>query len=771
MAKPATLVMLIVLSLCHSAAGWCAGSQLPAWAALPYPVTPLIQSGGGSLLPALDSASLSANWSPRGDVSLEQQDGATVLRLGASEPAAGIRTYATVLPERLYEVGFEFRFSPDAVLQNTHEPGADNRGISGWVAPEGDDHGNTGPYEVRERRLLPGWQQHHGYIYAVGGVKRISVALDLNASQGCVYLRNMFLREVEVEAGAGLHVIHAPDGGWAERPRQAEPSPPAEPVLYHWRDPDKLFFYSAPTPEERQQGIELTSTPGEVAIAAVGLFAPRSLSSAKLSLSDLRSENGAALAPGFEWLQTHYQPRKNDYYGRGRTFSIVADAFLSRPGGVSAPAGRTTAFWLRLTIPPDARAGIYRGELRAEVDDRVLSLPAQVTVLPFSLAQPTDRTWGLYADSWRWSQRTDDQVLRELQDIKSHGIESPLLDFHKGSPIWTGDQITGWTITKEAERSMALLQRAGLRGPFLIEWWREEHDFAAKLGIPAKALEQHADKWPPQLGAAYRQAIQAFDAAWKRQGWGDWVYVGIDEPGYWKEGSPEEFRFEYDAAEAAGVKSYCTSSDLPSDPIGRPLTYHCVGDTFVESPEVARRFLDEGKQYGQSIWFYATGSYSGQVGNIYSNRYIAGLLYYQSGASGEVSWTFQRPLSDSAFDDFQRELAQPCTTLPDPERSGENLDTPQWEGIRQAWYDYRYADTLAQEIESAKRDPSRAELALRVESDFALLLAEVPWSPRGSSAPVVSSTTCDAWRARIAELILMLTSDRPSVLDSRTPGQ
>lgn len=171
------------------------------------------------------------------------------------------------------------------------------------------------------------------------------------------------------------------------------------------------------------------------------------------------------------------------------------------------------------------------------------------------------------------------------------------------------------------------------------------------------------------------------------------------------------------------------------------------------------------------MWFYATGAYSGQIGNLHSNRYIAGLLYYQSGASGEVSWTFQRPLADSAFDDFQGELAQPCITLPDPERPGENLDTPPWEGLRQAWYDYRYAATLAEEIARAKRDPSRVELASQVERQFASLLAEVPWSPRGSSAPVVSGTICDAWRSRLAELIVALSSGRPSILDSHPPAQ
>jgi hypothetical protein len=92
---------------------------------------------------------------------------------------------------------------------------------------------------------------------------------------------------------------------------------------------------------------------------------------------------------------------------------------------------------------------------------------------------------------------------------------------------------------------------------------------------------------------------------------------------------------------------------------------------------------------------------------------------------------------------------------------GENLDTLQREGIRQAWYDYRYAETLAQETELAKRDPSQAEMASRIERDFASLLAEIPWSPRGSSAAVVNNTICDAWRARVTGLILTLAPKSP----------
>ena len=107
------------------------------------------------------------------------------------------------------------------------------------------------------------------------------------------------------------------------------------------------------------------------------------------------------------------------------------------------------------------------------------------------------------------------------------------------------------------------------------------------------------------------------------------------------------------------------------------------------------------------------------MGDLRRNRFAVGFLLYQMGAAGTMSWTFQRPFGDNPFDDFADIRGrQWCITYPDPEHPGENLDTPQWEAIRQGWLDYRYAATLAQAIDRAGRQAATKDLAREVEGEF-----------------------------------------------------
>jgi hypothetical protein len=473
-------------------------------------------------------------------------------------------------------------------------------------------------------------------------------------------------------------------------------------------------------------------------------------------MPELRSADGQALRAKFEWFEVRYQPRKTNYYGRGRTFRLVADSLWPRPNGAIAKGGQTTAFWLRFTVPAAAAPGTYKGTLTAGTVARSYALPVEIRVLPINLVDPPSRTWGLYADSWRWAKRTDEQVMRELSDIRAHGIESLLIDVGLGTALWRGERVVGWRMSSDIDRFAPLIKRAGLRGPIIVDWWEIENELAQHLSVAPEVLKQHADTWPARLGTAYLDALRAFDKEWKARGWGDWVYSGLDEPGYWKPGSPEMFRFQYDAAAAAGVPSYCTSSDLPSDPIGRPLTYHCVGSTFADAPTIAEQFLREAKQHGQHIWFYASGSYDAQVGNLVSNRWISGFLFYKTGAEGTYSWTFQRPEGPNPFDDFYHTEIQPCITYPDPEHLGENLDTPHWEAIRQGWYDYRYAATLADAIERAKQQPDKLGVVAKIEREFSRLVNSMPWSASGSSIRQETNLVCDDWRHKIIAMILRL---------------
>lgn len=738
----------MLLCFCLIALPAAAGPLTPS-PGLPYHVRPLYQQGSENLLPPMMGDPQSGVWRLRGGASVVLTGGESVLRLS---PGDGFSVSVPVTEGRLYTVELQFAFSPDT----TFAPTADEPGLNGWVEPLASGARDHGAYPIREVRVLPGWQQHRSFFYAEREVNEARLSLGLAAATGSVSVRRISLREVVAGAEAELSVVSTGRDEWAELPHAPAPAAPHAPAFYSRRDPDRLFPYSAPTAQELAQPIALRGTPGEVLIATAGLFTPVPIENVTLSLSELTSARGHALEAKFEWFDVCYRPRKTNYYGRGRTFQLVADSLRSRPRGIAADAGRTTVFWFRLTVPPSAPPGSYRGVLTAHAPAASYALAVEVRVLPFALAEVPSRTWGLYADSGRWAERTDDQVLRELSNMKAHGIESLLLDMDLGAAVWDGARVVGWHLSADVGRFVGLIRSAGLRGPLIVEWWRMEEELARHLGLSPEVMKQHADRWPPELAAAYRDALRAFDREWKERGWGDWVYSGLDEPGYWKPGSPELFRFQYDAAAAAGVPSYCTSSDLPRDAIGRPLTYHCVDSRFAASPGIAAQFLREAHECGQHVWYYASGSYDAQVGRLTPNRWITGFLLYRTGAEGAYSWTFQRPHGPDPFDDFHRREIQPCLTYPDPEHPGENLDTPHWEAIRQGWYDYRYTATLAQAIERAKRRPAARPRAAMVEGEFTRLLASLPWSADPPPAPAEATSACDAWRQQVADMILQL---------------
>jgi len=197
---------------------------------------------------------------------------------------------------------------------------------------------------------------------------------------------------------------------------------------------------------------------------------------------------------------------------------------------------------------------------------------------------------------------------------------------------------------------------------------------------------------------------------------------------------------------------------LPSDAIGKYLKYHCYGGGVFDGPERSAEIVRLTREAGQTPWYYATGCYSGQVGNMVRNRYGSGFIFYRSGVDGIASWTFQRPRGD-AFDDFTvSPVGQACITYPDPEHPGENLDTPHWEGLRQGWLDYRYAATLAKAIADRKKGElggTKGNLG-ETAKEFEALLAEMDWGGNVFSDGTITNARCDEWRARIAELMCRL---------------
>lgn len=722
------------------------GDALP-WEKLPFSMRPMAQEGSDNLAPAIVKAM--ERWDLKGDATFEEVEGRPTVRLGPKQDREAARASTTfdAKPATLYSVRYKFRFTPDAAFDYDNS----YPGLHGSIGARSKKDGSSCSWwRIHDDRMTTAWREYRADFYTTSEGGSIRFEMAYNGVKGAAFLTDLDIREARVPAEEGRQIIlppappakrdaNSPDlCDYGEASRAPEPERPNELTLFHRDDPDRLFFYSRPNPDEVNRPIRVALCPGEVGVTTAAVYTPRALAKLKPVISVDEAFRGK-----IAWQVVQYHPRRVDYYGRGRTWWWAGDFLLTRPDGVDVKADRTCVFWIKVMADPDAAAGDFAGKVVMQSgDEKVGATPLRVTVRPFKLADVPDKVWGMYADSVRWKKMSDEQVLRELDDFKAHGI-SCLSAPVRGEPVFEGERVTGWRFDETDRRLMGLVKRAGLPGPYPVWFGWLDRMLARRLGLSDEVFSLAPEQRPAKLTETYKSCLVAAKKEFEKQGWGEPAFLGVDEPGYWKKGSPEQFLWEYKAATESGWKTYCTSSYLPSDPIGKMLTYHCYSGGVLANAERAAMILKETHAAGQHLWYYRTGAYSGEIGRVARNRYYSGFVFFRSKADGSVSWTFQRARGD-AFDDFYaQKIGQACVTYPDPEHPGENLDTPHWEGLRQGWLDYRYAATLA----------AIAKTSHEAGKELDAVLDAMPWNGDVFLGDDVTNRACDEWRERIAALI------------------
>ncbi len=128
---------------------------------------------------------------------------------------------------------------------------------------------------------------------------------------------------------------------------------------------------------------------------------------------ELRNDRGDRLA--LEWARVLYietaPPRGYRASYVGWWPDILAPA---RPFAV--PAGERRPVWCRVVVPPDARPGVYRGEVTVTGDGRRTAVPVRLTVRSFRLPRPGTLpcAFGLYAgvlSRWYHGRKPYEQVM------------------------------------------------------------------------------------------------------------------------------------------------------------------------------------------------------------------------------------------------------------------------------------------------------------------------------------------------------------------------
>lgn len=211
-------------------------------------------------------------------------------------------------------------------------------------------------------------------------------------------------------------------------------------LAYVAPDPGQYRTYRLPRPEERVAALRTFLTPGEDEPVTFGLYSLVDLRGLTVTV-DLK---GAPLSVDIR--QEHCWPQRTGW--RSRQWYLTPELLLPCAAGKKTVplqrglvgevpfdlgAKQTQGFWLTFTAAPEARPGRYSALVSVSAAGRpALQLPLEVTLLPFRLQRPADRSWLLYADSGRWGAMRDAQVLAELRDFRRHGMDGLIDQRHRG---------------------------------------------------------------------------------------------------------------------------------------------------------------------------------------------------------------------------------------------------------------------------------------------------------------------------------------------------
>lgn len=432
------------------------------------------------------------------------------------------------------------------------------------------------------------------------------------------------------------------------------------------------------------------------------------------------------------------------------TYYVTPELLEAKPS-LELPAEQSRTIWLTLRPPASAKPGLYRSTVRVtSAGQSVLEVPVELRVLPFTLITPRDRYWAMYSTSGvRWGKLSDDALRAELLDYKEHGINSVVMDLMNQTAA--GITVKGDTVKVEHPqlvRFQRIRKEVGLPGPLiLLAGPRLENQLVGARGQKVESffgpLPQQKD---PVFNAQFRDVLTQLDRIIKEtgqdtpgvaNGYTDWYFAGIDEPGV-AVGRYERALWEFQQARQANIKTWTTLHGPFSQTIG-PWTnvpvFHRAWSVCDAKTNAAR--AQESAALNQDYWVYGGGAYENQEGNMIQNRHHNGVLMYRAGLAGFANWTYQWPSGNPMSDFYSGEKNIPgkkaMITHIDP-ATGQIIPTLQWEGTRAGIDDYRYFFTLdahiaaARKLGRAKGDDALLALADRIRAEFDQRLALVPWA-------------------------------------------
>ncbi len=516
-------------------------------------------------------------------------------------------------------------------------------------------------------------------------------------------------------------------------------------VVFVSQDPDGVFPNTVPQEREIKSTIEIFAAQNEYEPAPFSVYALRDLKNVRVFVTDLIDIRGNRIGKdAIDIRVVRYWPQRVSW--NSTNYRIIPE-LLEHKEAKDIARDNTQQFWLTVKVPLEAVPGRYTSKVSITPDNAdPLQISLNVNVWPFELKTPPNKIWGIYSDSRRWASRSLSQIEAELRDMREHGINTILF-----RPI----SIEQCTMEKDeihvdlsqANAYVEFFKRVGFEGPIVLSL--QDLDV-----IVSKTIGQEKILYDDQFAKAYHKVIKVLAESAEDHEWPEMLFHVVDEPANSEEKRRKAIRL-YKVLKEAGCRTFTTADVAFCNGILDPwLDVRCYSLYYVGKTESqCSERIKETEMSNDTFWWYGSGCYSGQEGNMAVNRYLVGVLFWKTGASGQWSWTFQRPRGDP-YNDFDSEEKDACITYPTLDGRGF-IPTLQWEGIREGIDDARYIYTLETHIKKGLQssDESIKAKARDIKLELDEMLDDVPWFYESEFKNVEATR----FRKRVAQKIVELT--------------
>ena len=504
-------------------------------------------------------------------------------------------------------------------------------------------------------------------------------------------------------------------------------------VLFQKNYLEMVFPTTVPRPDEITDSLEFFATPGETEAVGFAIHSLRDLGTVRLVTSNLTSGNGVIPASALRANPVKCRvQRGQSRWGPHADKDLLVPVIVEETNETEIPAETTKHVWVTVDVPPDARAGHYRGHVTVVPEK---GMPQQMglalEVLPFQLMTPPDIYFGMYArfrPDLAWQRRA-------FADMRRHGMTTVgLCSAFGGSLEMDGDTVrVELDGTSHLEQAMRLYQEAGFPRPVLWLMGRDILNFCLKQGPLGS----------DRFAACYRQIIKAISDHRRSAGWPEIIFQPLDEP--YEHAKRNVHRKNSDSPTILAATKRClqimktipglrTEEDGANGAPQHLEELHPWVDvqTYHDGPVLRRGVYDADawkafrkrlQQEGKEVWFYnidITGFHPEAL------RFGYGFGLYTAGATGMIEWAYMtgyKPEKPKRL--YQSKL--PLAYRYNPTESEPGGPTTAWEATREGVDDYRYLYTFLQAADEAKKRGDKA-LAASARNDIKKRLAAIDFN-------------------------------------------